>query len=144
MKVFCDTSVLVAASIRQHPHYVRARPVLEEVASGRVKGVMSTHSLAELYSALTLIPVLPRLQPSQVRDIIETNVRRHFEFVPLTSAMYEQAIALCVARGLPGAKVYDALLLECARQVAVDRIYTFNLQDFRRLAPDLEARIAAP
>jgi predicted nucleic acid-binding protein len=43
-----------------------------------------------------------------------------------------------------GLKVYDALLIECARQSQADRIYTFNLQDFRRLAPDLVERLVAP
>jgi hypothetical protein len=50
----------------------------------------------------------------------------------------------CVGRGLGGGKVYDALLIECARISRADRIYTFNLRDFRRLAPDLTDRISAP
>ena len=40
--------------------------------------------------------------------------------------------------------MYDALLLECARATDAERIYTFNLGDFRRLAPDLAERMAAP
>jgi predicted nucleic acid-binding protein len=51
---------------------------------------------------------------------------------------------VCVGRGLGGGKVYDALLIECARQAQSERIYAFNLQDFRRLAPDLTERFAAP
>ncbi len=39
---------------------------------------------------------------------------------------------------------YDALLIECARASNADRIYTFNLADFRRLAPDRADRISAP
>ena len=34
MRVFCDTSVLVAGCVRLHPYFNRARPVLE--ASGGV------------------------------------------------------------------------------------------------------------
>jgi len=34
MTVFCDTSVLVAACIRKHPHYERARPILETLPAG--------------------------------------------------------------------------------------------------------------
>jgi predicted nucleic acid-binding protein len=40
--------------------------------------------------------------------------------------------------------VYDALLIECARHSKADRIYTFNLHDFRLLAPDLIERLVAP
>jgi predicted nucleic acid-binding protein len=132
MTVFCDTSVLVAACIRQHPHYERARPLLESVAGGKQLGVISLHSLAEAYSALTSVPVIPRILPSEAKTIA------------MTPEMYERAVEVCSERGLGGGKVYDALLIECARHSQADRIYTFNLADFRRLAPDLADRVAAP
>jgi predicted nucleic acid-binding protein len=144
MTAFCDTSVLVAACIRKHPHYERARPVLESIASGRDDGVMSAHSLAEVFSALTSVPVMPRIMPSEARSLIVANIQRHFRLVAITSDMYERAVEVCAARGLGGGKVYDALLLECARFSKAERIYTFNLKDFRLLAPDLSVRIAAP
>ena len=144
MTLFCDTSVLVAACIRKHPHYERARPVLESIAGGKEAGVISAHSLAEVFSALTSVPLMPRIMPSEARSMIAANIQRHFQLVALTSEMYERAVAVCVGCGLGGGKVYDALLLECARSSKAERIYTFNLQDFRRLAPDLAIRMAAP
>jgi predicted nucleic acid-binding protein len=144
MKVFCDTSVLVAASVRQHPHFAPARTILESIASGHQHGMISAHSLGELYSALTSLPVSPRILPAEAQRIIDTNVRPHFQTVQVTPAMYVAAIEACVRQSLGGGKVYDALLLACARKAASDRIYTFNLGDFRRLAPDLADRIAAP
>ena len=144
MTVFCDTSVLVAACIHKHPHYERARPVLESIASGEITGFVSVHSLAESFSALTSVPITPRILPSEARDIIATNIKRHFQLVAVTPDMYQRAVEVCVGCGLGGGKVYDAVLLECARQSLADRIYTFNLQDFRRLAPDLITRISAP
>ena len=144
MKVFCDTSVLVAASVRQHPHFPRAHPVLAAIAKKRDEGFISAHSLAETYSALTMLPVQPRLLPADAARIVEANLKAHFKLVTVTAPMYARAIDACVRLGLLGGHVYDALLLECARQTRVGRIYTFDLQDFRRLAPDLADRIAAP
>lgn len=144
MTVFCDTSVLVAACLRSHPHYERARPLLEAIAGGRDAGVIAAHSLAEAYSALTSVPLVPRILPSQARDLVATNIDRHFKTIAITPEMYGRAIEVCAARALGGGKVYDALLLECARQSQADRIYTFNLKDFRKLAPDLSERIVAP
>ena len=74
--VFCDTSVLVAACVRRHPHHARAQPVLADIARGTagVRGVMSTHSVAELYSALTMMPVQPRILPFEAASIIDANV----------------------------------------------------------------------
>jgi predicted nucleic acid-binding protein len=144
MTVFCDTSVLVAACIRRHPHYERARTILEAIAGGKDVGVISAHSLAEVFSALTSVPLVPRILPSEARTIIATNIRRHFQLVALTVEMCEWAVGACVGRGLGTGKVYDALLIECARDSKAERIYTFNLQDFRRLAPDLIDRLVAP
>ena len=144
MTVFCDTSVLIAACIRKHPHYERARPVLESIASGAMTGFVSVHSLAEAFSALTSVPIIPRILPSEARDIIATNIRKNFQLVSVTTEMYQRAIEVCVGCGIGGGKIYDALLLECARHSQADQIYTFNLQDFRRLAPDLGTRISAP
>jgi hypothetical protein len=58
--------------------------------------------------------------------------------------MYERAIDACVRQSLSGGKIYDGLLIECARREHPDRIYTFNVADFRRLAPDLTSTIVAP
>jgi predicted nucleic acid-binding protein len=144
MTIFCDTSVLVAACIRNHPHHPRARPVLESIAGGKEVGWISAHSLAEVFSALTSVPLAPRILPSEAQAMIAANIRRHFRMVAVTDRMYERAIEVCVGRGLGSGKVYDALLIECARAVPADRIYTFNLSDFRRLAPDLSDRLSAP
>ncbi len=118
--------------------------MLEAVASGREQGAISSHSLAETYSALTSVPLVPRILPSQARQIVSANILPHFTSMTITGGMYERGIEACAARGLGGGKVYDALLLECARASKPDRIYTFNLKDFRKLAPDLADRIAAP
>jgi predicted nucleic acid-binding protein len=144
MKIFCDTSVLVAGCVRRHPHFPRARAVLESVADGRDEGLISCHSLAETYSALTSLPLVPRILPAEAERIMEANIGAHFKPIAVTKKMVLRAIDSCVRRSLPGGKVYDALILECARKARCDRIYTFNVEDFRRLAPDLESKIAAP
>ncbi len=144
MKLFCDTSVLVAGCVRRHPHFPRARAVIEAVVQRRDEGVISCHSLAETYSALTSLPLVPRLLPAEAERIIGTNIRPHFRLIPVTAAMYEKAVGACVRQSLPDGKVYDALLLECARKAKGDRIYTFNVADFVKLAPDLAGSITAP
>ena len=65
--------------------------------------------------------------------------------VAATEAEYLHALAAVQDNGWPGAKIYDALLLACAARSGAERIYTFNLVDFRGLAPaELKERICAP
>ena len=145
MNVFFDTSVLVAASVASHPHHARALPVLQRVASGQDKGFVGAHSIAETYAALTRVPVVPRIHPSEADRIVRGNILSTCTVVTADVAQYLEALTAVQERGLPGAKIYDALLLACAALSSAERIYTFNLGDFRELArPDILARIGSP
>ena len=105
---------------------------------------MGAHSVAELYSALTTMPVEPRILPSEAAVILNRNVIPFFHVQPATTDLYRRAVAMCARNSLPGGKVYDALLIECARAANCDRIYTFNQRDFERLAPDFPGLVMAP
>ena len=145
MDIFFDTTVLVAASEQSHPHYAQARPALLRVAAGQDKGFMGQHSIAEVYAALTRLPVQPRIHPVEAARIVTENILPNFEVVSLGKEDYLEAMNTMASGGWSGAKIYDALLLRCAAGCAVERIYTFNVGDFRQLAPaGLQERICAP
>lgn len=145
MKVFFDTSVLVAASEQGHPHYGKALPALRRVTGRKDRGFMSVHSIAEMYAALTRLPVQPRIHPTEAVRIITDNIMPHFEAVPIGKKDYVEALKLVGNGGWSGAKIYDALLMGCAARCNADRIYTFNLGDFRLLAPArLQEKVCAP
>lgn len=145
MQIFFDTTVLVAASEQSHPHYAQARPALLRVAAGRDKGFMALHSIAEVFAALTRLPVRPRIHPVDAARIVTDNILPNLETVSLAADDYIGALNTMTSGGWTGAKIYDALLLRCAARCAVERIYTFNPADFRQLAPaDLQEKICAP
>lgn len=145
MDIFFDTTVLVAASERSHPHYAQARPALLRVAAGKDKGYISEHSIAEVYAALTRLPVQPRIHPSEAARLVAENIMPYFEVVAIAKKDYLAAVNTMGNGGWRGAKIYDALLLGCAARCGAQRIYTFNLADFRELAPAaLQDKICAP
>jgi predicted nucleic acid-binding protein len=143
--IFFDTTVLVAASEQSHPHYAQARPALLRVAKKQDKGFMGLHSIAEVFAALTRLPVQPRIHPVEAARIVTDNLLPHFEVVSLGKRDYLEALNTMASGGWAGAKIYDALLLRCAAKCEADRIYTFNLGDFKQLAPaDLQKKICVP
>ncbi|MGH7840972.1 MAG: type II toxin-antitoxin system VapC family toxin, partial [Candidatus Binataceae bacterium] len=111
MKAFFDTNVLVAASERDHPHYGQASPALRRVITQKDQGFMSVLSIAEMYAALTRLPVQPRIHPSEAKRMITDNILPHFELVPVGRKDYLAALELVGDGGWSGAKIYDALLL---------------------------------
>jgi predicted nucleic acid-binding protein len=143
--VFFDTNILVAASERSHPHYAQAWPALQRVVAGKDKGFLSVHSIAEVYAALTRMPVQPRIHPLEAVRIITENILPHFDAVPIGKKDYVEALKVVGNGGWSGARIYDALLVGCAARCGAERIYTFNLADFRLLAPaGLQEIISTP
>jgi len=45
---YFDTSVLVAAAVRVHPHNAPALNVLEQLVKGRHRGYLSAHGITEV------------------------------------------------------------------------------------------------
>jgi len=106
---------------------------------------MSAHSIAEVYAALTRLPVQPRIHPVEAVRIITDNILRHFEAVAIRKKDYIEALRAVGNGGWRGAKIYDGLLMGCAARCSADRIYTFNLADFRLLAPaGLQEKVCTP
>ena len=106
---------------------------------------MSAHSIAEVYATLTRLPVQPRIQPAEAQRIVTGNILPHFKIVTLAQEDYKAVLKDMGIQGIPGARIYDALLLRCASKCDAERIYTFNLEDFKQLAPEpLRGKISAP
>jgi len=107
---------------------------MTRVAAGKDKGFISQHSIAEVYAALTRLPVVPRIHPLEAARIIRDNILENFETVAVEKKDYLEALEIVSDSGWPGARIYDALILCCAARSPAQRIYTFNLKDFKQLA----------
>ena len=145
MKLFFDTSVLIVATMTEHPRHRRAFAVLQQVRSGEHEGWISQHGVAEFYAVLTAAPTTPRVHPTEVLRIIEDNLLPYFHVIPLDPADYVDVVREMAANGWRSGRIYDALHLRCARKQLIDRIYTYNEKDYRAWAPeDWRDRIGEP
>lgn len=144
MKIYIDTNIVVADAIGDHTHNANASSLFQEIRSRRWTPVISAHGLAEAYSTLTGTPFRPRISPAEAWQIIEENVLASFEIESLTRSDYTRIIRESAALGWTGGRIYDSIHVHAARKAGCSRIYTFNVQDFRQLAPDLLDRIMAP
>jgi predicted nucleic acid-binding protein len=145
MKLFLDTSVLVSAVVKQHVFHERSFAVLDRIHNEKDEGIVSAHSLAEMYAVLTKLPVPYRHTPEQALLSIEENVLKHFKTVGLAGSEYAALLREAAGSGIQGGTVYDALLLKSATKAGVDAIYTLNLKHFQAIAPpDVVAKLSAP
>lgn len=145
MKLFFDTSVLIAAVMAGHPRHRRAFAALEQVRAGEHEGCISQHTLAEFYAVLTAAPVTPRVHPAEALRILEDNLLPYFQVIPMDPADYVEVVREMAAFGWRSGRIYDALHMRCARKHPVDRVYTYNEKDYRACAPeDWKDRIGEP
>jgi len=143
MNVCFDTSTLVAALLEQHPHHPLAFRHFQSVHAQHLQGHLTTHALAELFSALTALPLKPRLLPRDVLNILQKSVLPHFTMIPLNVRDYEAALELTSSANLASGAIYDALHIIGARRAGCAKLYTLNLRHFQLLAPG-DDLISAP
>lgn len=145
MKVFLDTSVLVASVVQNHENHPRAYAILDRIQNGKDDGYVSAHGLAELYAVLTKAPPPFRHSPEQALLSIEENVVKYFKITFLTGTDYAALIREAALAGIRGGTVYDAVLMKCAANAEVERIYTLNVKHFQTVAPqNIGSQILAP
>ena len=145
MKIFLDTNVMVAASIRQHPHFFRADSILRRCADGVDEAVIHAHSLLEYHSAMTQLPRGMAVPPTAVETILKEGILPFVHCVALSAREVRQVQIRAGQLGLTGGIIYDLYHLAVAQKEQVKRLYTFNTGHFQQLAPpDFSGRIVSP
>lgn len=131
--VLFDTSVLVPYCIAAHAHRARAWAAVAESAKSGMDPCMSLHSLAETFAVLSALPINPRISADQAIFLIEKEILQNFFTIPLSVGDYRQAMIDVARAGRGGGAMYDALILQTARNVSASRLYTFNDKHFQPL-----------
>ena len=142
--VLFDTSAFIAALIESHPHNARVLPQFQRVREGKDRGVISAHSLAELYATLTNYPIKPRISPQETQQLIQQNILDVFEIITLSEQDYMSVINHLSESGIIGGVIYDALILKAAIKANVDYVITLNEKDFKRVYPDFADKVISP
>ena len=144
MKVFFDTSVLVAAMVESHPHHERSLAWLRKARAGSIAWVVAAHSIAETYAVLTTLPVKPKISAALALRLIRENIVGSAEIVALSTQEYLAAATHLAETGILGGAVYNALLALSAEKAGATRILTLNGDDFRRVWPSITGLVELP
>jgi len=144
VKVFFDTSVLVAAMVESHPHHERSLARLRKARAGGITWAVAAHSIAETYAVLTTLPVKPRISAALALRLIRENIVGSAEIVALSTQEYLAAAAQLAETGILGGAIYDALLALAAEKAGATRILTLNGDDLRRVWPSASGRVESP
>jgi len=109
MRVLLDTSVLVAAMVEAHPDHARALPWLQRAKRKEIAALVACHSLAELYSVLTTLPVHPRISPTTAWHLIQENILEALEVIALSKDDYQAVLEHLSQKSISGGATYRAI-----------------------------------
>lgn len=144
MKILFDTSVLIAAIVEPHPMHSAAFTWLKRAKLKEFDMLVATHTLAELYAVLTTLPISPKITPGMANHLIHDDIETTAKIVSLSVSDYSSIIKRMADLGLSGGVIYDALIARAAQKHSVDKVLTFNIEDFKRVWPEGEDYIAIP
>jgi predicted nucleic acid-binding protein len=92
MKALFDTNTLIAALVETHPHHSRALPWLQKAKQKDITALMGAHSLAEVYSTLTKLPIYPKISPVLAEKLILEDLIPHFQIIELDQNDYRTVL----------------------------------------------------
>ena len=121
MKAYWDSSALVETTTNRE---LSARLRNE-------KGYTRTHSLAEVFAALTGNPQI-RADASQAAETIE-QLAEHLEFTDLSSTEVISALKNAKRKGVRGGHVHDLLHAAAADKSGAKELLTIDTNDFTGL-----------
>ncbi len=125
--IYLDTGILVRALLRDIPQHRECQVLVSFDA------VSSCHSLAETFNTLTGYYKVPNDLAGEMVGSLPEQMR----FEAISQEDYLSIIQNAKARGIQGGIIYDAIHAEVARRLRVTKIITYNLKNFRHVAPDL-------
>src|SRR5260370_39571730 len=82
--------------------------------------------------------------PTEAYRFVSESIAGRCEVVSLVEKDYLATLESAAKAGLCGGILYDALQLRRAEKARCDRIYTFDISHFVRLAPHLGDKILRP
>jgi predicted nucleic acid-binding protein len=141
MKLFFDTSVLVAAVLEEHEHHQRS--FLAFSKADQSSAFCAAHSLAEIYATLTRYPGKQRLSADQALLALSAFEKR-LTIIALEAREYLVAIRRFAALGITGGTMYDALIAACSLTARADVLYTWNIGHFMLLGDEVARKVRTP
>ena len=144
MKALFDTNTIVAALVKAHPHHARALPWLKKAQQADIIAFMAAHSLAEVYSTLTKLPIQPKISSALAERLVLQDIIPHFQIITLDQSDYLTVLNILATNNIEGGATYDALIAHAAFKAQADKLLTFNVKHLKRVYPAIAHIVEEP
>lgn len=131
VRVFLDTSVLLAGLVDFGPQSAPAQQIMHGVAEQTItRPGTAWHCCLECYSVATRLPPEFRLSPAVAVQLLQSEVFARMDVHDLPVADRAGLLAAASHEGIAGGRIYDAHIAEVARAAGATAIVTDNRRHF--------------
>ena len=131
MKVFLDTSVLLAGLIDIGPQSAPAQSLMHAIAERQVPAAMTAWNCClEFYSVATRLPPEYRLTPADAALLLTEEVFARMTVHDLAADGRLSMLRSASRDGIAGGRIYDAHIAEVARAAGAAVVVTDNRRHF--------------
>lgn len=133
MGILVDTNIFLRSIQPAHPMHGDALAALMRLGEGTAPLCIVPQIIVEFWTVCTR-PIASNglgLTPQQAREEID-NILSAFHLYPETPAVFEEWKRLVLHYGVSGVESHDARLVAAMLTHGMNRVLTFNEQDFRR------------
>ena len=132
VKYFLDTSVFVAAFWGDHPEHESSVRLVRKAT--RETAACAAHTVAEVYSTMTRLPVKPAI-PAEQAVLFIRQIREKFNVVALTETEHFETVERLAAQGVARSYIFNGLIVAAAAKSKAEWIYTWDVDEFQLVAP---------
>jgi predicted nucleic acid-binding protein len=131
VKIFFDTSVLLAGLVDFGPQSAPAQSLLHAVAEKQVQEVGTAwHCCLEFFSVSTRLPAEFRLTAADAAQLVDHEVFGRMAVHDLPAAERLPMLKAAARDGTAGGRIYDAHIAEVARSAGAAVVVTDNRRHF--------------
>jgi predicted nucleic acid-binding protein len=137
-RIFLDAGVFIGALVRDAPRHTEARGIVEAARLGEIASCTSVGVLAEVYAALTWVGAQPPHPPEVAASAVRLLVAAPSRLLMLETTLEAGLRMLDLAERyrLTARRIHDARHAATALLAGVQRVYTYDPNDWRVFAPE--------
>lgn len=139
MSALLDSSVLIAALIRDEAHHHRCLELLLER-----EHFIYAHALLETFATLTGGRLGNRVDADFASRLLRETIAPQVQIVEMTVGDILDATAQARKHGVRGGGIYDYLHLVAARKAKAETLYTLNVSDFEAIWREGDPEVKCP
>jgi predicted nucleic acid-binding protein len=131
VKIFLDTSVLLAGLVDFGPQSAPAQSLLHAVAEKQLSDAGTAwHCCLEFFSVSTRLPAEFRLTPADAAQLVDHEIFGRMAVHDLPAADRLPMLKAAARDGTAGGRIYDAHIAEVARSAGAAVVITDNRRHF--------------